>query len=76
MRPVIQLADGQSVPQVLKQAGRMADQVDRLRYLRSAVTVCPGRPRGIDQWLDGLAVWIIAAAATAVGFALVLWRIS
>jgi len=70
------LSDGLSVPQVVKQASRMADQVDRLRYLRGAVTVGPGRPRGIHQWLDGMAVWIIAAAATAVGFALVLWRIS
>ena len=46
----------------------MADQVERLRYLRSAVTV------GIvTSWPHWTAVWLVAAAVIAVAVALVLW---
>jgi hypothetical protein len=68
MRLKIQSANKQSIRQVAKLAGRMADQVDRLRYLRGMVTVGPGMP-----WLHAMAVWIVAAAVCAVAVALVLW---
>jgi hypothetical protein len=68
MRLKIQSANKQPIRQVVKLAGRMADQVDRLRYLRGTVTVAPGTPR-----LHAKAVWIVAVVVCAVVVALVLW---
>ena len=69
MRQKIQSAnEQQSVRQVARRAGRMADQVERLRYLRSAVTM------GIvTSWPHWMAVWLVAAAVIAVVVVLVLW---
>jgi hypothetical protein len=68
MRQKIRSVNKQSIRQVVKLAGRMADKIDRLRYLRGTVTVGPGTP-----CLHAMAVWIVAAAVCAMVVALVLW---
>ena len=68
MRLKIQSANQQSIRQVVNLAGRMADQVERLRYLRSTVTVGPRTLR-----THAMAVWIVTAAVFAVVVAWVLW---
>ena len=71
MRLRIQSGDREPVRLVLKRAGRMADQVERLRYLRSTVTIGPEKP-GTRLWRG--AMWIVGAVLGVVGVVLALWR--
>jgi hypothetical protein len=68
-RPKIQSENSQTVRQVVRRAGMLADKVERLRYLRGAVSLVPGA-----LWPHRTALWIIASVVfAAVGVALVLW---
>ncbi len=75
MKPEIQSRGQQSVRVIAEQARQMPDQVERLRYLRSLITIAPrGHWRGIQLWPPGKAVIAVVSAATALGVAILTWR--
>ena len=75
MKAEIQSRSQQSVRVIAEQARQMPDQVERLRYLQSLITIAPHHHwRGIQLWPPGKAALAIVSAATALGIAILTWR--
>jgi hypothetical protein len=75
MRPEIKSRIHVSVHRIAKRAREMPDQVERLRYLRSAIVIDPcGNRRGIQLWPPGRAAMVVTAIAGLAGVAVLIWR--
>ena len=72
MRREIVSRNQEPVRRIAKQARQMADQVERLRYLRSLLMMVPRNHRwGVPPWAP---LMVVLAGLAALVTAILMWR--